>query len=143
MENISCVEKVDRVELVGLEATNIIKAIGIIEHIENQIAFQKKCIGSHLRSIDEGGNKDLHSILISDREGEIYQLESEANNRKENLEMCYGYDYDNKCYIEKFDSESFIKEMETLESVDEAPLSYEDYEEEMEQITERELRGDI
>lgn len=42
-----------------------------------------------------------------------------------------------------FDSNSFITEMESLESVEETPLSYEDYEKEMEQITERELRGDI
>lgn len=42
-----------------------------------------------------------------------------------------------------FDSSSFIAEMESLESVEETPLSYEDYEDEMEQITERELRGDI
>lgn len=42
-----------------------------------------------------------------------------------------------------FDSEAFIKEMESLESIEETPLSYEDYEEEMEQITEREIKGDL
>lgn len=43
----------------------------------------------------------------------------------------------------KFDSKSFIEEMESLDSVEETPLEYEDYEEEMEQITERELKGDL
>ena len=45
----------------------------------------------------------------------------------------------------KFDSEAMIKELEKVYGVDEAPLSYEDFEEfmEHEQITERELKGDL
>ena len=42
----------------------------------------------------------------------------------------------------KFDSETFIKEMESLEGVEETPLDYEDFElEEYERMNERELRG--
>lgn len=43
----------------------------------------------------------------------------------------------------KFDSEGFIKEMETLDSVEDIPLDCEDYEKEQEQITEREIKGDL
>ncbi|MGL5718824.1 MAG: hypothetical protein ACRCX2_37830 [Paraclostridium sp.] len=44
----------------------------------------------------------------------------------------------------KFDSESFIKEMESLEGVEDTPISYEDYEKEQyERMTERELRGGL
>ena len=44
----------------------------------------------------------------------------------------------------KFDSETFIKEMESLEGVEETPLDYEDFEqEEYEKINERDLRGGI
>lgn len=46
----------------------------------------------------------------------------------------------------KFDSEAFIKEMESLEGVEEAPLDYEDFEswyEEHQQETERGLRGGL
>ena len=43
----------------------------------------------------------------------------------------------------KFDSEAFIKEMESLEGV-ETPLDYEDFEqEEYERMNERDLRGGI
>ena len=42
----------------------------------------------------------------------------------------------------KFDSETFIKEMESLEGVEETPLDYEDFEqEEYEKMNERNLRG--
>ena len=42
----------------------------------------------------------------------------------------------------KFDSETFIKEMESLEGVEETTLDYEDFElEEYEKINERDLRG--
>ena len=42
----------------------------------------------------------------------------------------------------KFDSETFIKEMESLEGVEETPLDYEDFEqEEYEKMNERDLRG--
>ena len=40
-----------------------------------------------------------------------------------------------------FDSEVFIKEMESLDTVEDTPMDYEDYEQYYEQITERELRG--
>ena len=45
----------------------------------------------------------------------------------------------------KFDSEAFIKEMESLENIEETPLDYEEFEEFMkhEQITERDLRGGL
>lgn len=44
----------------------------------------------------------------------------------------------------KFDSEAFIKELESLEGVEETPLDYEEYEqEEYEKITERDLKGDM
>ena len=44
----------------------------------------------------------------------------------------------------KFDSDSFIKEMENLEGVEETPLDYEDFElEEYEKMNERDLRGGI
>ena len=44
----------------------------------------------------------------------------------------------------KFDSDSFIKEMEEIYGVEELPLDYEDFEnyiEEYEKQTERDLRG--
>ena len=44
----------------------------------------------------------------------------------------------------KFDSDSFIKEMEEIYGVEELPLDYEEYEnyiEEYEKQTERDLRG--
>lgn len=42
----------------------------------------------------------------------------------------------------KFDSDSFIAEMESLEGVEEAPLDYEDFElEEYERMNERDLKG--
>ena len=42
----------------------------------------------------------------------------------------------------KFDSEAFIKEMESNEGVEETPLDYEDFElEEYEKMNERDLRG--
>ena len=46
----------------------------------------------------------------------------------------------------KFDSESFIKEMEEIYGVEELPLDYEEYEnyiEECEKQTERDLRNDL
>ena len=44
----------------------------------------------------------------------------------------------------KFDSEAFIKEMESLEGVEETPLDYEEFEqEEYEKMNERNLRGGI
>ena len=44
----------------------------------------------------------------------------------------------------KFDSEAFIKEMESLEGVEEAPLDYEEYEEEeYERMNERDLKGGL
>lgn len=45
----------------------------------------------------------------------------------------------------KFDSEAFIKEMESLEGVEETPLDYEDYElyMEVEEMKERDIKGDI
>jgi hypothetical protein len=46
----------------------------------------------------------------------------------------------------KFDSEAMIKELEKIYGVDESILDYEDFEEfmeEHEQITERDLRGGI
>ena len=44
----------------------------------------------------------------------------------------------------KFDSETFIKEMESLEGVEETPLDYEEFEqEEYERMNERDLRGGI
>ena len=42
-----------------------------------------------------------------------------------------------------FDSESFIKEMESIPGVEDTPIDYEDYEEYYSQITERELRGGL
>ena len=42
----------------------------------------------------------------------------------------------------KFDSEAFIKEMESLEGVEETHLDYEDFElEEYEKMNERDLKG--
>ena len=45
----------------------------------------------------------------------------------------------------KFDSEAFIKEMESLEGVEETPLDYEDYElyMEVEAMKDRDIKGDI
>ena len=44
----------------------------------------------------------------------------------------------------KFDGDSFIAEMESLEGVEETPLDYEDFEqEEYERMKERDLRGGI
>ena len=44
----------------------------------------------------------------------------------------------------KFDSESFIKEMEELEGVEETPLDYEEFEIwQYEKMTERDLKGDL
>ena len=44
----------------------------------------------------------------------------------------------------KFDSEAFIKEMESFEGVEETPLDYEDFElEEYEKMNERDLKGGI
>ena len=44
----------------------------------------------------------------------------------------------------KFDSDNFIKEMESLEGVEETPLDYEEFElEEYERMNERDLRGGI
>lgn len=44
----------------------------------------------------------------------------------------------------KFDSEAFIKEMESLEGVEETPLDYEEYEqEEYERMNERNLKGGL
>ena len=44
----------------------------------------------------------------------------------------------------KFDSDAFIKEMESLEGVEETPLDYEDFEqEEYERMTERDLKGGL
>lgn len=44
----------------------------------------------------------------------------------------------------KFDSEDFIREMESLEGVEETPLDYEEFElEEYEKMNERDLRGGI
>ena len=43
----------------------------------------------------------------------------------------------------KFDSEAFIKEMESIPGAEDTPMDYDDYEEYHEQITERELRGGL
>ena len=44
----------------------------------------------------------------------------------------------------KFDSDSFIAEMESLEGVEETPLDHEEFElEEYERMNERDLRGGI
>ena len=44
----------------------------------------------------------------------------------------------------KFDSEAFIKELESLEGVEETPLDYEEFElEEYERMNERDLKGGI
>ena len=44
----------------------------------------------------------------------------------------------------KFDSESFIKEMEELEGVEETPLDFEEFEIwQYEKMTERDLKGDL
>ena len=46
----------------------------------------------------------------------------------------------------KFDSDSFIAEMESLEGVEETPLDYEEYEASLiwgESETERDLKGDM
>ena len=47
----------------------------------------------------------------------------------------------------KFDSYSFIKEMESLESVEETPLDYEEFEiwlnNQHEEMTERDLKNDL
>jgi hypothetical protein len=44
----------------------------------------------------------------------------------------------------KFDSEAFIKEMESIEGVEETPLDYEEFElEEYEKMNERDLRGGL
>ena len=43
----------------------------------------------------------------------------------------------------KFDSEAFIKEMESIQGAEDIPMDYDDYEEYHEQITERELRGGL
>ena len=47
----------------------------------------------------------------------------------------------------KFDSEAMIKELDEIYGVDEIPLSYEEFEEFMEEyyeeITERDLKGDM
>ena len=43
----------------------------------------------------------------------------------------------------KFDSEAFIREMESIQGVEDSPMDYEEYEEYYEQITERELRGGL
>jgi hypothetical protein len=40
-----------------------------------------------------------------------------------------------------FDSEAFIKEMESLDTVEDTSMDYDEFEEYYEQITERELRG--
>ena len=42
-----------------------------------------------------------------------------------------------------FDSEAFIREMESIQGVEDSPMDYEEYEEYYEQITERELRGGL
>ena len=43
----------------------------------------------------------------------------------------------------KFDSEAFIKEMESIQGVEDSPMDYEEYEEYYKQINERELRGGL
>ena len=44
----------------------------------------------------------------------------------------------------KFDSEAFIKELESLDGVEETPLDYEDFEiEEYEKMNERDLKGGL
>ena len=44
----------------------------------------------------------------------------------------------------KFDSDSFIAEMESLEGVEETPLDYEEFElEEYERMNERDLKGGL
>ena len=43
----------------------------------------------------------------------------------------------------KFDSEAFIKEMESIQGVEDSPMDYEDYEEYYLEISERELRGGV
>ena len=43
----------------------------------------------------------------------------------------------------KFDSEAFIKEMESIQGAEDIQMDYDDYEEYHEQISERELRGGL
>ena len=42
-----------------------------------------------------------------------------------------------------FDSEAFIREMESIPGIEDSPMNYEEYEEYQEQISERELSGGI
>ena len=42
-----------------------------------------------------------------------------------------------------FDSEAFIREMESIPGVEDTPMDYEEYEEYYSQMTERELRGGL
>ena len=42
-----------------------------------------------------------------------------------------------------FDSEVWIKEMESIQGIEDSPLDYEDYEEYYQEISERELRGGL
>ena len=43
----------------------------------------------------------------------------------------------------KFDSEAFMKEMESIQGVEDTPMDYDEYEEYYSGITERELRGGL
>ena len=43
----------------------------------------------------------------------------------------------------KFNSEAFIREMESINGVEDTPIDYDEYEEYYAQITERELRGGL
>ena len=89
---------------------------------------------------------NLNEVVTEIGKDENFFYDNEIDIRKtvNEITTCIG-----RGLIEKiknsqlFDSETFINEMETLDSVEETPLSYEDYELEMEQMTERGLRGDI
>ena len=43
----------------------------------------------------------------------------------------------------KFDSEALIRELESIQGVEDTPIDYDEYEEYHAQITERELRGGL
>lgn len=70
---------------------------------------------------------------------ELEQLIAKREQRKGVVELKV----DEKAMTMEFDSEGFIKEMESMSGIDDTLLNYEDYEEEQEQMTEREFRGGI
>lgn len=116
----------------------------IKQQIENNISTINAQIVDVQRNIDKLFDKKLDKGLTHLEETTMLSL-------KETKFHHYGWlgslEYMLKSVNKKlnnFDSESFIKEMETHDSLEESTLCYEYYEEEqLEQITERELRGDI